>query len=77
SSGSTFEDCVLLDCTNEIFHLSLLDDEKSTMRHNAALSSEQRRPPNLNQCAVNTKFKANRKCQALEICLKRFVSLLT
>ncbi|WP_226422270.1 hypothetical protein [Vibrio sp. E14] len=26
---------------------------------NAALSSEQRRPPNLNHCAVNIKFKAN------------------
>ncbi|MBF4436303.1 hypothetical protein ERJ77_17620 [Vibrio anguillarum] len=40
---------------------------------NAALSSEQRIPPNLNHCAVNTKFKANRKCRALGICLKRFV----
>ncbi|QET59920.1 hypothetical protein FOB75_02715 [Vibrio parahaemolyticus] len=43
------------------------------MATNAALSSEQRQPPNWNYCAVNTKFKAKRKCQALRICLKRFV----
>ncbi|EGR2698044.1 hypothetical protein DUG79_12180 [Vibrio parahaemolyticus] len=42
---------------------------------NAALSSEQRHPY-LNHCAVNTKFKANRKCRALRICLKRFVMLV-
>ncbi|EGQ9185899.1 hypothetical protein F8Y89_23020 [Vibrio parahaemolyticus] len=40
---------------------------------NAALSGEQRRPPNLKYCAVNTKFKANRKCRALGIRLKCFV----
>ncbi|ASG01606.1 hypothetical protein CEG15_15705 [Vibrio anguillarum] len=40
---------------------------------NAALSGEQRQPPYLNHCAVNTKFKINRKCQALGIRLKRFV----
>ncbi|MBH9747208.1 hypothetical protein CJ424_23315 [Vibrio vulnificus] len=46
-------------------------------RHNAALSSEQRRPPNLNHCAVNTKAESNRKCRALRICLKRFVMLFS
>ncbi|MGR5339701.1 hypothetical protein ACPV50_07250 [Vibrio astriarenae] len=40
---------------------------------NAALSGEQRRPPNLSHCAVNTKAESNRKCQALGIRLKRFV----
>ncbi|EGQ8166838.1 hypothetical protein FDE04_24830 [Vibrio parahaemolyticus] len=45
----------------------------SSLATNAALSGEQRRPPNLNYCAVNTKFKSNRKCQALGIRLKRFV----
>ncbi|CAK2846307.1 hypothetical protein VCRA219O19_20369 [Vibrio crassostreae] len=35
--------------------------------YNAALSSERRLPPNLSHCAVDTKFKANRKCQALRI----------
>ncbi|EGR1738265.1 hypothetical protein D5Q56_24075 [Vibrio parahaemolyticus] len=43
--------------------------------YNAALSGEQRRPPDLNHCAVNTKFKANRKCRALGIRLKCFVRL--
>ncbi|AVF60402.1 hypothetical protein AL537_14245 [Vibrio diabolicus] len=42
--------------------------------HNAALSGEQRKPPYLNHCAVNTKVESNRKCQALGIRLKRFVS---
>ncbi|HCE2442358.1 TPA: hypothetical protein NGU06_004664 [Vibrio parahaemolyticus] len=37
----------------------------SSLATNAALSGEQRQPPNLNHCAVNTKFKANQKCQAL------------
>ncbi|TOB16750.1 hypothetical protein CGK10_17600 [Vibrio parahaemolyticus] len=41
--------------------------------HNAALSGEQRRPPQLNHCAVNTKVESNQKCQALGIRLKRFV----
>ncbi|EGR0063589.1 hypothetical protein FR273_21515 [Vibrio vulnificus] len=45
--------------------------------HNAALSGEQRRPPHLNHCAVNTKAESNRKCQALGIRLKRFVMLWT
>ncbi|AXY01309.1 hypothetical protein D1115_09135 [Vibrio alfacsensis] len=40
---------------------------------NAALSGEQRRPPHLNHCAVNTKAESNRKCRALGIRLKRFV----
>ncbi|MGL0936300.1 hypothetical protein ACSTEA_23455, partial [Vibrio vulnificus] len=44
---------------------------------NAALSGEQRRPPYLNHCAVNTKAESNRKCQALGIRLKRFVSHLS
>lgn len=44
------------------------------MTVNAALSGEQRRPPNLNHCAVNTKAEVNQKCQALGIRLKRFVS---
>ncbi len=32
---------------------------------NAALSGEQRLPPNLNHCAVNTKAESNRECRAL------------
>ncbi|NOI07092.1 hypothetical protein F0263_19080 [Vibrio anguillarum] len=44
---------------------------------NAALSGEQRRPPYLNHCAVNTKAESNRKCQALGIRLKRFVIKLS
>ncbi|KAB0465174.1 hypothetical protein F7Q89_00065 [Vibrio kanaloae] len=43
------------------------------MQTNAALSGEQRRPPYLNHCAVNTKADSNRKCQALGIRLKCFV----
>ncbi|EGR0923764.1 hypothetical protein EIB96_14145 [Vibrio parahaemolyticus] len=43
---------------------------------NAALSGEQRRPSYLNHCAVNTKAQSNRKCQALGIRLKRFVSFI-
>ncbi|EGR4159166.1 hypothetical protein DDN99_18200 [Vibrio cholerae] len=46
------------------------------IKHNAALSGEQRRPPYLNHCAVNTKAESNRKCQALGIRLKRFVRLI-
>ncbi|TKF21462.1 hypothetical protein FCV52_20820 [Vibrio kanaloae] len=44
------------------------------MQTNAALSGEQRRPPHLTHCAVNTKFKANLKCRALGIRLKCLVS---
>ncbi|QDG84989.1 hypothetical protein FKM99_15725 [Vibrio parahaemolyticus] len=40
---------------------------------NAALSGEQRSPPYLNHCAVNTKAESNRKCRALGIRLKRLV----
>ncbi|RZR41798.1 hypothetical protein D8T57_20770 [Vibrio vulnificus] len=43
------------------------------MSHNAALSGEQRRPPHLKYCAVNTETEANLKCQALGIRLKCFV----
>ncbi|EGR0394900.1 hypothetical protein FHO69_21485 [Vibrio vulnificus] len=43
------------------------------IKHNAALSGEQRRPPHLNHCAVNTKAESNRKCRALGIRLKRLV----
>ncbi|TFH89004.1 hypothetical protein ELS82_24705, partial [Vibrio ouci] len=50
-------------------HLNLY----TLVKANAALSSEQRRPLNLNYCAVNTKIKANQKCRALRICLKRLV----
>ncbi|OXE17689.1 hypothetical protein BSG30_08620, partial [Vibrio parahaemolyticus] len=32
---------------------------------NAALRGEQRKPPNLNHCAVNTKVNSNQNCQAL------------
>ncbi|EGR5853412.1 hypothetical protein BS054_16020 [Vibrio parahaemolyticus] len=46
---------------------------KTLVAHNAALSGEQRRPPYLNHCAVNTKVESNQKCQALGIRLKRFV----
>ncbi|EGQ9373521.1 hypothetical protein F1K70_24500 [Vibrio parahaemolyticus] len=44
--------------------------------YNAALSGEQRRPPYLNHCAVNTKAESNRKCRALGIRLKRFVMFI-
>ncbi|EGR3325508.1 hypothetical protein DMJ26_23525 [Vibrio parahaemolyticus] len=44
------------------------------LQTNAALSGEQRMPPHLNHCAVNTKAESNQKCQALGIRLKRFVS---
>ncbi|MDH5960263.1 hypothetical protein, partial [Vibrio aestuarianus] len=57
---------------NEIVELT----SKTNQTHNAALSGEQRRPPNLNHYAVNAKFKANRKRQALGIRLKRLVSFL-
>ncbi|TXM33937.1 hypothetical protein FVP00_17175 [Vibrio parahaemolyticus] len=46
------------------------------LRHNAALSGEQRRPLNLRCCAVNTKIEANLKCRALGIRLKCFVRIL-
>ncbi|HCH1532023.1 TPA: hypothetical protein NKQ35_004529 [Vibrio parahaemolyticus] len=38
---------------------------KTHPAYNAALSGEQRRPPNLNHCAVNTKAESNQNCQAL------------
>ncbi|EGQ9318331.1 hypothetical protein F7U80_23365 [Vibrio parahaemolyticus] len=41
--------------------------------HNASLRGEQRRPPNLNHCAVITKAESNPKCRALGIPLERFV----
>ncbi|EGQ9162891.1 hypothetical protein D9A36_24830 [Vibrio parahaemolyticus] len=41
--------------------------------HNAALRGEQRRPPNLNHCAVITEAESNPKCRALGIPLERFV----
>ncbi|TBT24601.1 hypothetical protein D5E85_27525 [Vibrio parahaemolyticus] len=53
--------------------LLLLPCQLSSKAHNAALSGEQRRPPHLNHCAVNTKAESNRKCRALGIRLKRFV----
>ncbi|EGA71094.1 hypothetical protein VISI1226_14641 [Vibrio sinaloensis DSM 21326] len=31
----------------------------SAFAYNAALSGEQRQPPNLNHCALNTKFNLN------------------
>ncbi|EGR1275437.1 hypothetical protein D9A22_25355 [Vibrio parahaemolyticus] len=40
---------------------------------NAALRGEQRRPPNLNHCAVITQAESNPKCRALGIPLERFV----
>ncbi|MDW1811565.1 hypothetical protein R7O11_21210, partial [Vibrio sp. Vb2362] len=40
---------------------------------NAALRGEQRRPPNLNHCAVITEAESNPKCRALGIPLERFV----
>ncbi|WP_208888177.1 substrate-binding periplasmic protein [Vibrio anguillarum] len=43
-------------------HLDLvkkIDHTLRTKKDNAALSGEQRKPPYLNHCAVNTKFKAN------------------
>ncbi|TKF24738.1 hypothetical protein FCV50_22930 [Vibrio kanaloae] len=43
------------------------------MQTNAALRGEQRRPPNLNHCAVITKAESNPKCRALGIPLERFV----
>ncbi|EIA3186875.1 hypothetical protein K7D54_004665 [Vibrio parahaemolyticus] len=43
---------------------------------NAALSGEQRMPPRLNHCAVNTKAESNQECQALGIRLERFVMLV-
>ncbi|MDE1352056.1 hypothetical protein L9W80_18115, partial [Vibrio aestuarianus] len=54
---------------NEIVALTL----KTHQTHNAALSGEQRLPPDLSHCAVNTKVESNRKCQALGIRLKCFV----
>ncbi|KIP67412.1 hypothetical protein SN13_20080 [Vibrio alginolyticus] len=33
--------------------------------HNAALRGEQRMPPKLSHCAVNTKADSNQNCQAL------------
>ncbi|MDE1341083.1 hypothetical protein, partial [Vibrio aestuarianus] len=54
---------------NEIVALTL----KTHQTHNAALRGEQRQPPNLTHCAVNTKADSNQKCQALRIPLKRFV----
>ncbi|MBD1567566.1 hypothetical protein [Vibrio sp. S12_S33] len=46
---------------------------KTNPTHNAALSGEQRMPPHLNHCAVNTKAESNQERQALGIRLKRFV----
>ncbi|TMX48010.1 hypothetical protein DA091_24425 [Vibrio alginolyticus] len=57
----------------QLYRLDYKFEPELALAHNAALSGEQRKPPNLNHCAVNTKFKANRKCQALGIRLKRFV----
>ncbi|TBT50738.1 hypothetical protein D5E76_25395 [Vibrio parahaemolyticus] len=45
----------------------------STKAHNAALRGEQRRPPNLNHCAVITEAELNPKYRALGIPLERFV----
>ncbi|TOA22461.1 hypothetical protein CGK31_16900, partial [Vibrio parahaemolyticus] len=49
-----------------LFALSLI----SPLRYNAALRGEQRQPPNLNHCAVNTKADSNQKTT------KRWESLL-
>ncbi|EGQ7741003.1 hypothetical protein [Vibrio parahaemolyticus] len=46
---------------------------KTHPAYNAALRGEQRRPPNLNHCAVITKAESNPKCRALGIPLERFV----
>ncbi|MDU9596109.1 hypothetical protein F7Y47_24245 [Vibrio sp. 1-2-3a] len=52
----------------------ILLSKKLILCYNAALSGEQRIPPNLNHCAVNTKVELNQKCRALGIRLKCFVS---
>ncbi|OUJ27932.1 hypothetical protein BTR13_23025 [Vibrio parahaemolyticus] len=41
------------------------EDNFDLHSHNAALRGEQRKPPNLNHCAVNTKANSNQNCQAL------------
>ncbi|HBN6206118.1 TPA: hypothetical protein L3M66_004801 [Vibrio parahaemolyticus] len=38
---------------------------KTHPAYNAALRGEQRKPPDLNHCAVNTKADSNQNCQAL------------
>ncbi|MCS0028762.1 hypothetical protein NB572_14730 [Vibrio alginolyticus] len=38
---------------------------KTHPAYNAALRGEQRIPPKLNHCAVNTKADSNQNCQAL------------
>ncbi|WP_274059998.1 hypothetical protein, partial [Vibrio parahaemolyticus] len=40
-------------------------DMNILVTHNAALRGEQRIPPKLNHCAVNTKADSNQNCQAL------------
>ncbi|NKJ70643.1 hypothetical protein EX191_23285 [Vibrio chemaguriensis] len=47
---------------------------KSSLLYNAALRGEQRIPPKLNHCAVNTKADSNQNCQALGTPLECFVS---
>ncbi|EGR1752572.1 hypothetical protein D3729_22655 [Vibrio parahaemolyticus] len=51
----------------------ILSSTELSRAYNAALSGEQRQPPYLNHCAVNTKVELNQKCRALRIRLKRFV----
>ncbi|RZV16315.1 hypothetical protein EOJ41_18745 [Vibrio alginolyticus] len=55
------------------FYFLCIKSINTPLAHNAALSGEQRIPPQLKYCAVNTKVELNRKCRALGIRLKRFV----
>ncbi|EQM13463.1 hypothetical protein D024_1283 [Vibrio parahaemolyticus 3259] len=51
-----------------LFHKKFeISQPKSRMEqaHNAALRGEQRQPPDLKHCAVNTKVNSNQNCQAL------------
>ncbi|TBT15361.1 hypothetical protein D5E84_23455 [Vibrio parahaemolyticus] len=50
---------------NFVWILLILKFSINLREHNAALSGEQRRPPYLNHCAVNTEAESNRKCRAL------------
>ncbi|MDP2592757.1 hypothetical protein Q8W41_25105 [Vibrio splendidus] len=63
--------------TNNVIAIDLAKNVFQVCHINAALSGEQRRPPYLNHCAVNTKAESNRKYQALGIPLKQFVWIIT
>ncbi len=59
--------------SSEVIKVHMSGDRQ---KHNAALSGEQRRPPDLNHCAVTLKLNQTENAEHCESVLNAFVSTL-